>query len=872
MRATFEAIGRHCAALDDTANSIAGLVRQLKERDILLNDRSSYYLAMCYMQRAHDKCNEKTLRTYVGRIRDYLHMPLLQLPEHITISAPVKDWIMPGMEIDVHFEAGWVHGVVVLVTKLKLTVFWVGHPPLVYRPRSQDRELSNPVVMDKKVTLFRPHEEGAVSGTVAKYDVDWISSTQMTIPRTFKEVQAAHSSSHDAESSGDKEPSPDPSPTKKSLRSMAAAPAAGPILSKPVSGLGKRLHRTSTGQPAPRSATPPRTSSKRSGSHKVDNEEKDDSAKPQATRPCPFDWFCPFMACDELMSTLFLLQTDTRLQTDGRFFQHHLDLLQRFRRGQGCVYGAPTKFKAYYEAQAAALASYDVTSVSFDDCKRAQFVTCMDTTLRATYAKVFTKHELVVISCVLAYPALSYTNIDQKRSITASDRMARGMAFLPSQMESFFHKRLRTLKLIDANAHPAYMEPLSTVVLNSTYCYHQFVTWEQGENWKSLAEPVLQLDLFPACLAINGIYVRVAHDLPDPSCVLYAQVQSAQTRNRLGISKTLCDHFGGDYARVIIINKSAKTWKATVHVFLSIGTCQDDNPICIARFSIPPASARQQCKHAALCPEMFSHLDGGGIPLYQHIPGATPQVVLGPTTVANVSLEYGPNIRTRRQPQLDPRYRPNDLVEQAAHCDGNYFHAKDQWERVDGPNPYYQLKSHIPFTNASSMEIESALEPLFLHGPAHLNSLSFLLGVNANTTLTFPPDEQAGRVGNKVEDTPFGGCTAINFIEPHMGSAYPDPNERPHLYAHSADLRQFPVARTSSLLGIIAAKQRIQKIRSLISASPAYIKEELRDLECALGHFIFDNLATATYKVPVQASILKRVIAQATSASAALSP
>jgi hypothetical protein len=816
-------------------------------------------------------------------------MPLLQLPGHISISAPVKDWIMPGMEIDVRFEAGWVHGVVTLVTKLKFTVFWVGHPKLEYRPRALDRQLSNPVVMDKRYAFYRPHEEGAVSGKEDKYNVDWISRTQMTIPQTYKEVTAAPSSSHDAEASADEdaetsadeESERDPSPTtKKSAPSTAAAAAAAPIKSKPApikptTGLGKRKHPASKGQPAPRSATP---SSNRSNSHKIDRDEEDEDEKPQATRPCPFDWFCPFMACDELMSTLSLLQSDTQLQTDGRFFQHHLDLLQRFRRGQGCVYGAPTKFKAYYEAQAAALASYNVTSVSFDGCKREQFVTCMNTTLRATYANVFTKHELVVISCLLAYPALSYTNIDQKRSITASDRMARGMAFLPSQLESFFHKRLRTLKLIDANAHPAYMEPLSTVVLNSTYCYHQFMTWAEGESWKSMAEPALKLDLFPACLAINGIYVRVAHDLNVANCVLYAQVQSFKTRNRLGLSKSLCDHFGTDYARVIIINKTAKVWTAKVHVFLSIGTCQDDDPICIARFSIPPASqrlVRMQTKpgtmetQSALHPEMFSHLDGDGNTVYQHIPGTTPQVMFGETVQANVSLEYGPNIQTRRQPQLDPRFKPHDLVEQAPHCDGNYFHAKDQWERVECSKPYFKLKSHIPFTTASSMEIATALEPLYLHGPAHLNSLSFLLGVNANTTLTFPPEEHEGRVRNKVEDTPFGGCTAISFIEPHMGSAYPDPNERPHLYAHSADLRQFPVARTSSLLGIIAAKQRIQKIRSLLSTSPAYIKEELRDLECALGHFIFDNLATATYKEPVQASILKSVMARATSASAA---
>ena len=50
--------------------------------------------------------------------------------------------------------------------------------------------------------------------------------------------------------------------------------------------------------------------------------------------------------------------------------------------------------------------------------------------------------------------------------------------------------------------------------------------------------------------------------------------------------------------------------------------------------------------------------------------------------------------------------------------------------------------------------------------------------------------------------------------------------------------------------------------------APAYIKEDLRDLEGALGHFIFDNLATATYKVPDQASILRRVMDHATSSSA----
>lgn len=50
MRSTFEAIGRHCATLDKTANSIGDLVRQLMKKGIRLKDRTSCSLAMTYMQ------------------------------------------------------------------------------------------------------------------------------------------------------------------------------------------------------------------------------------------------------------------------------------------------------------------------------------------------------------------------------------------------------------------------------------------------------------------------------------------------------------------------------------------------------------------------------------------------------------------------------------------------------------------------------------------------------------------------------------------------------------------------------------------------------------------------------------------------------
>jgi hypothetical protein len=82
-------------------------------------------------------------------------------------------------------------------------------------------------------------------------------------------------------------------------------------------------------------------------------------------------------------------------------------------------------------------------------------------------------------------------------------------------------------------------------------------------------------------------------------------------------------------------------------------------------------------------------------------------------------------------------------------------------------------------------------------------------------TLTFPSEAsgQGLRDSDVVEGIPFGGGAGFAFVEPHMGSEYPDPNERPHLYAHSADLRQFPVATATGLIAILAAKQRIEYLR-----------------------------------------------------------
>jgi len=60
----------------------------------------------------------------------------------------------------------------------------------------------------------------------------------------------------------------------------------------------------------------------------------------------------------------------------------------------------------------------------------------------------------------------------------------------------------------------------------------------------------------------------------------------------------------------------------------------------------------------------------------------------------------------------------------------------------------------------SQMVDPKFIETLFLEGHAHQNSQSVLIGINKNTTLTFPPppavDVSRRRHDNVVQPTPFG--------------------------------------------------------------------------------------------------------------------
>ncbi len=86
-----------------------------------------------------------------------------------------------------------------------------------------------------------------------------------------------------------------------------------------------------------------------------------------------------------------------------------------------------------------------------------------------------------------------------------------------------------------------------------------------------------------------------------------------------------------------------------------------------------------------------------------------------------------------------------------------------------------------------------------------------------------------------------------------------------HLYAHCGDLRQFPVSSFGNLLLVLAAKQRIESIRRILSSERAKEFTEvsrlrMQDLETALKHLILNILTTTTFKEKSEGAILDMVI------------
>jgi hypothetical protein len=607
--------------------------------------------------------------------------------------------------------------------------------------------------------------------------------------------------------------------------------------------------------PAPPSSGKGKVRGRGKGATETVNEKKkpkEDSSLQRTTliEPSLFNWLAPFLAPNQLADDLALLQRNLNVNRDENFFNHYLQLLQQLRHGQGVMYSAASKFRTYYEQQVEALQNYKVFEVKKNDSRRREFILSMDTTLAAKYSDAFTRNEIVVLCCLLASPALTFTNIDQKTTVAKKSGMIRGMSFLSPIVEAFFHDRLRQLGVINDKDHPKYMQPLSTVVLCSTYCYHQFVTWGHGDEFSSKIDLVFTLEGFPQFLSVNGKYVRVEHE----SEVMYAKVMSAANAVSLGLTTAglVIDNY--DWARVIVI----KGQTAKVYPFLSVGLGEDADPICVASFTLSKRLDQSGCH--VIRPAMFSHLNDSGEAVYQDIVTGPSISVGSERSKGSVSLEYGSNLIPRCAPSPHS-FQPAALDEQAGHVDGNYCCVKDQWAQVS--HKLYRVFDHVPAKVNADVSA-----PVFLDGLAHENSMSFLFNVNGKTTLTFPTEDAPAprRQGDLVDPVPFGGFSAFAFIKKHKGSRYGlDPNDRPHLYAHSGDLRQFPVSSFGNLVVVLAAKQRIENIRKCLSGGDLsqVAKLRLQEVETALKHFILGVLTTVTFKEESESAILNDVIQKA---------
>jgi hypothetical protein len=223
---------------------------------------------------------------------------------------------------------------------------------------------------------------------------------------------------------------------------------------------------------------------------------------------------------------------------------------------------------------------------------------------------------------------------------------------------------------------------------------------------------------------------------------------------------------------VVVLNEiEPNQVEAKVYLHLSLGTGQDDDPICVAMFKCanfnPSGCGVEESVVQDLSePNMFSHLNYDGKPVYQCIDGHLTIKYFVSPSVADINLDYGPNLVSRCVP-VDPMFKPVGLMEQERHCDGNYYHAKGQWVAVDGDKPpaghgFYRVSEHVPFLKEREMEKIELIEPLVLKGTPHMNSMSFVFNVNGGTTITYPPPESTAlRTGNIVEETPFGGLSAF---------------------------------------------------------------------------------------------------------------
>jgi hypothetical protein len=201
-RKAFEEIGEHCRTMEQAHSDLGSIVRRLRSQGIVLADFASFNVAKMYIQYMHARVRPDTLEKYTCHLRQLLAMSEAALPDHISITAPLPQWIMAGDDVvGIDSENHWWHAVALEVTKKGVRVYWVGFEPLTYGKRS--RYKGNPEWVP--MSMLRAHDAKSVyvkTGPDKKYDVAWIKEQYPPMPKAFGDSIIVGSSSD--ENSDDK--------------------------------------------------------------------------------------------------------------------------------------------------------------------------------------------------------------------------------------------------------------------------------------------------------------------------------------------------------------------------------------------------------------------------------------------------------------------------------------------------------------------------------------------------------------------------------------------------------------------------------------------------------------------------------------------
>ena len=250
----FIQLGMHCKTIRNSQWEMAAIVRELHEAGIRLLDQASFRCAKELIKEGYDSIEIRTLDKYTCNLRSWLAYPQDKLPDCITISAPVPSYFNPGDEVDVmDAQFVWWHGVVLVVSKCIVTVYWVGFPPV---------SGSNPQAVNKNRNAIRVHSDDGSSkaGRSKAHDVDWIASNELrqVHPLTYKEVNVVEDEDEEEEEEDEDddevededdedEDDEDESPKKANEESAKSAPRSTgkPGISK--LGISQRARRSTGG-------------------------------------------------------------------------------------------------------------------------------------------------------------------------------------------------------------------------------------------------------------------------------------------------------------------------------------------------------------------------------------------------------------------------------------------------------------------------------------------------------------------------------------------------------------------------------------------------------------------------------------------------